>query len=50
MRKLQSGIEPLANQIMTIVLRLIQCAGKTSTVLEDAFLVVGDGTELASSV
>jgi len=26
---------------MTVVLRLIQSAGKTSTVLEDAFLVVG---------
>ena len=26
---------------MTIVLELIRAAGKTSTVLEDAFLVVG---------
>ena len=26
---------------MTLVLQLIQSAGKTSTVLEDAFLVVG---------
>lgn len=40
-RKLGDGIEPLGNQIMTIILRLIQSAGKTSTVLEDAFLVVG---------
>jgi importin subunit beta-1 len=26
---------------MTLMLQLIQAAGKTSTVLEDAFLVVG---------
>lgn len=26
---------------MTLILQLIQAAGKTSTVLEDAFLVVG---------
>ena len=40
MRKLGAGIEPLANQIMTVLLTLIQ-SSKTSTVLEDAFLVVG---------
>ena len=40
-RKLGSGILPLADRIMTLVLRLIQSAGKTSTILEDAFLVVG---------
>ncbi|TDL26856.1 ARM repeat-containing protein [Rickenella mellea] len=40
-RKLGDGIEQLGDQIMTIILRLIQSAGKTSTVLEDAFLVVG---------
>ena len=31
----------MADRIMTIVLELIRAAGKTSTVLEDAFLVVG---------
>ncbi|THU97897.1 ARM repeat-containing protein [Dendrothele bispora CBS 962.96] len=40
-RKLNVGIQPLADRIMTLILQLIQCAGKTSTVLEDAFLVVG---------
>ena len=40
-RKLNDGIQPLADRIMTLVLQLIQSAGKTSTVLEDAFLVVG---------
>lgn len=40
MRKLNDGIEPLANQIMTVSLGLIQ-SFKASTVLEDAFLVVG---------
>lgn len=39
-RKLGAGIEPLADQIMTVLLTLIQ-SSKTSTVLEDAFLVVG---------
>ncbi|KAG1897338.1 karyopherin Kap95 [Suillus fuscotomentosus] len=40
-RRLSRGIQPMADQIMTLVLQLIQGAGKTSTVLEDAFLVVG---------
>ncbi|GJE92935.1 ARM repeat-containing protein [Phanerochaete sordida] len=40
-RKLESGIQPLADRVMTLVLQLIQAAGKTSTVLEDAFLLVG---------
>lgn len=40
-RKLGGGIQPLADRIMTLILQLIQSAGKTSTVLEDAFLVVG---------
>ncbi|KAJ3709606.1 armadillo-type protein [Lentinula raphanica] len=40
-RKLGNGIQPLADRIMTAVLQLIQSSGKTSTVLEDAFLVVG---------
>ncbi|KAL0952370.1 hypothetical protein HGRIS_006648 [Hohenbuehelia grisea] len=40
-RKLGDGIQPLADRIMTLLLQLIQAAGKTSTVLEDAFLVVG---------
>ena len=33
--------DELVNRIMTNVLQLIQSAGKTSTILEDAFLVVG---------
>ncbi|KAG2052327.1 karyopherin Kap95 [Suillus hirtellus] len=40
-RRLSGGIQPMADRIMTLVLQLIQGAGKTSTVLEDAFLVVG---------
>ncbi|KAI6002203.1 armadillo-type protein [Pisolithus orientalis] len=40
-RRLGEGIQPMADRIMTLVLELIQAAGKTSTVLEDAFLVVG---------
>jgi importin subunit beta-1 len=40
-RRLNNGIQPLADRIMTLILQLIQAAGKTSTVLEDAFLVVG---------
>ncbi|KAK7039221.1 karyopherin Kap95 [Paramarasmius palmivorus] len=40
-RKLGAGIQPMADRIMTLVLQLIQTASKTSTVLEDAFLVVG---------
>ncbi|KAF9468235.1 armadillo-type protein [Collybia nuda] len=40
-RKLNDGIQPLADRIMTLLLQLIQAASKTSTVLEDAFLVVG---------
>ncbi|KAJ3482200.1 hypothetical protein NLI96_g7140 [Meripilus lineatus] len=40
-RRLNEGIQPLADRIMTIILQLISAAGKTSTVLEDAFLVVG---------
>ncbi|GBE87129.1 ARM repeat-containing protein [Sparassis latifolia] len=40
-RKLGEGIQPLADRIMTLVLQLIQVAGKTSTILEDAFLLVG---------
>lgn len=40
-RKLGDGIQPLADRIMTLLLQLINAAGKTSTLLEDAFLVVG---------
>ncbi|EIW76776.1 karyopherin Kap95 [Coniophora puteana RWD-64-598 SS2] len=40
-RRLGDGIQPLADRIMTSLLQLIQAAGKTSTILEDAFLVVG---------
>ncbi|KAG1728943.1 hypothetical protein EDD22DRAFT_1015595 [Suillus occidentalis] len=38
---LAGGIQPMADRIMTLILQLIQGAGKTSTVLEDAFLVIG---------
>lgn len=31
----------MADRIMTIIIGLVRAAGKTSTVLEDAFLVVG---------
>ncbi|KAI0764084.1 armadillo-type protein [Irpex lacteus] len=40
-RKLGQGVQPLADRIMTLILSLIQRASKTSTVLEDTFLVVG---------
>ncbi|KAJ7222479.1 armadillo-type protein [Mycena pura] len=40
-RKLNAGIQPLADRIMTLLLQLMQSAGKTSTILEDAFLTVG---------
>ncbi|KAH9834388.1 ARM repeat-containing protein [Rhodofomes roseus] len=40
-RKLGEGIQPLADRIMTLILQLMSAAGKTSTILEDAFLVVG---------
>ncbi|KAJ3007135.1 hypothetical protein NUW54_g3664 [Trametes sanguinea] len=40
-RKLNDGIQPLADRIMTLILQLINAASKTSTLLEDAFLVVG---------
>ncbi|CCM03217.1 uncharacterized protein FIBRA_05341 [Fibroporia radiculosa] len=40
-RKLGDGIQPLADRIMTLILQLMGSAGKTSTILEDAFLVVG---------
>ncbi|KAL4253746.1 importin beta family protein [Abortiporus biennis] len=46
-RKLNDGIQPLADRIMTLILQLMQAAGKASTVLEDALLVVGS---LASSL
>ncbi|KAJ7085208.1 hypothetical protein B0H15DRAFT_988759 [Mycena belliarum] len=35
-RKLRAGIQLLADRIMTLSLQLIQAAGKTSTILEDA--------------
>ncbi|EPQ55831.1 ARM repeat-containing protein [Gloeophyllum trabeum ATCC 11539] len=40
-RRLGDGIQPLADRIMTLILQLIQCASKSSTIMEDAFLVVG---------
>ncbi|KAI0045184.1 karyopherin Kap95 [Auriscalpium vulgare] len=40
-RKLNDGIQPLADRLMNVIIPLIQSAGKTSTILEDAFLVVG---------
>lgn len=39
-RRLGQGIQPMADRIMTLILTLIK-SEKTSTVLEDAFLVVG---------
>ncbi|KAI6045920.1 armadillo-type protein [Pisolithus marmoratus] len=39
--QLGDGIQPMAGHIMTLVLQLIQAAGKTSTVLEDALVAVG---------
>ena len=42
--------DELVNRIMTNVLQLIQSAGKTSTILEDAFLVVGSLAACASRV
>jgi importin subunit beta-1 len=46
-RKFGHGINPRADRIMTLILQLISLVGKVSTVLEDAFLVVGT---LASSL
>jgi hypothetical protein len=40
-RKLGDGIQPMAERTMTLLLHLIQSSSKTSTILEDAFLVVG---------
>jgi len=40
-RKMGAQIKPLADRIMTLTLRLVQAAGKQSTILEDGFLVVG---------
>ncbi|QRV75010.1 importin subunit beta-1 [Ceratobasidium sp. AG-Ba] len=40
-RKMGGQIKPLADRIMTLTLRLVQAAGKQSTILEDGFLVVG---------
>jgi len=46
-RKFGHDIKPSADRIMTLILQLISLVGKVSTVLEDAFLVVGT---LASSL
>ncbi|KZT37128.1 ARM repeat-containing protein [Sistotremastrum suecicum HHB10207 ss-3] len=40
-RKVGPEIQPRADRIMTLILQLIATVGKQSTVLEDAFLVVG---------
>lgn len=40
-RKFGHDIKPRADRIMTLILQLISLVGKVSTVLEDAFLVVG---------
>lgn len=40
-RKLNHDIKPLTERIMTNALNLIKAAGKHSTVLEDAFLLIG---------
>jgi importin subunit beta-1 len=40
-RKLKADIKPLTERIMINTLNLIKSAGKHSTILEDAFLLVG---------
>ncbi|KAI5475715.1 hypothetical protein MNV49_001008 [Pseudohyphozyma bogoriensis] len=40
-RRLGREIQPLADRMMTLLLQLIQSAGKQSPILEDAFLCVG---------
>ncbi|KAI0717699.1 ARM repeat-containing protein [Cerioporus squamosus] len=40
-QKLDDGIQPLADRIMTLTLQLINAAGKTPWLIEDAFNVVG---------
>ncbi|KAM0786088.1 hypothetical protein ACM66B_006899 [Microbotryomycetes sp. NB124-2] len=40
-RRLGAEIQPLSDRIMTLLLQLIQSAGKQSPILEDAFLAVG---------
>ncbi|GAA5845418.1 hypothetical protein JCM11251_005067 [Rhodosporidiobolus azoricus] len=48
-RRLGSEIQPLADRIMTLLLQLIQSAGKQSPVLEDAFIAVGAVTAALES-
>ncbi|GAA5987867.1 hypothetical protein JCM11641_003514 [Rhodosporidiobolus odoratus] len=43
-RRLGKEIQPLADRIMTLLLQLIDSAGKQSPVLEDAFLAIGSVT------
>ncbi|KAM0747802.1 ARM repeat-containing protein [Meredithblackwellia eburnea MCA 4105] len=40
-RRLGQEIQPLADRMMTLLLRLVQTAGKQSPILEDAFLCIG---------
>lgn len=40
-RRLGSEVKPIADRIMTLLLHLVQNAGKSSTIMEDAFLCVG---------
>ncbi|KAK4052277.1 karyopherin Kap95 [Microbotryomycetes sp. JL221] len=40
-RRLGNEIQPLSDRIMTLLLQLIQSAGKQSPILEDAFLAIG---------
>lgn len=40
-RRLGKDIKPISDRIMTLLLSLIQSAGRSSPVLEDAFLCVG---------
>ncbi|GAA5883022.1 hypothetical protein JCM1840_004096 [Sporobolomyces johnsonii] len=48
-RRLSHEIQPLSDRIMTLLLQLIQSAGKQSPVLEDAFLAVGAMTSALES-
>jgi importin subunit beta-1 len=40
-RKLEANIQPRADRIMTINIGLLAAASKTSTIVEDTFLVIG---------
>lgn len=40
-RKLEANIQPRADRIMTINIGLLAAASKTTTIVEDTFLVIG---------